>query len=247
MEKKEYEIMFYLEEEHWWYAGLRSLVTHFIELERHSRPELMILDAGCGTGMLLQAWANYEPIGFDYSAEALTYCRRRNLRRLLQASVNCIPFDSDTFDLVVSLDVIYHAGVTDDYGALLEFYRVLQRGGLLILNLAAFNILKSSHDKAIHTSRRYTARHLRELLRTAGLKIELLTYRNTVLFPVLASVRLLKRLFSGETLQVKSDLNLPGKITNNFLKKIILFENKLIQAGHHFPIGLSIFCIARKV
>jgi len=77
--------------------------------------------------------------------------------------VHDLPFLADSFDVVLSLDVLSHAGV-DDALALREVYRVLRTGGQLILNVAAFDFLKGAHDCAVNVNRRYQQRQLRTLL-----------------------------------------------------------------------------------
>lgn len=215
MEANEYATLFAQEEEFWWYRGLRRLV------EERTRETLVpvtaagdhgndrggdddrsgtgrrprrILDAGCGTGGMLTRLARQgEVTGMDFSPLALGFARRRDVGPLLRGSVEQLPFQGESFDLIVSLDVLYHRGVSSDLAALIEFRRCLRPGGGVVLNLPAFEALRSSHDAAIHTARRYRREQLRALLVDAGLEPVRITYWNTLLFPALAAVRLLRR------------------------------------------------------
>jgi len=246
MDIKEYQTMYAVEDEHWWYAGLRKLVLAYIEKCSSDKSSPALLDAGCGTGGMLAACTAYNAFGLDISDEALKFCRMRNLRNLRQGSVCSLPFSENSFDIIISLDVLYHLDVSDDFEAVKEFYRVLAQNGMLLLNLPAYNFLRSSHDKTIHTRQRYTLRNVKDKVERAGFAVERITYRNTLLFPVAAAVRMIKKFFPPGHAEKSSDLKpLPAPV-NALLKGILTLENRLIIHGMNFPFGLSIFCIARK-
>ena len=108
METPEYRIMYDMEMDYWWYVGLHHLVLHFLAQENHrGTGPLEVLDAGCGTGQLMKLCdaAGLNPVGLDFSSEALRLSRVRGLRSLIQGSISEIPFPNDLFDVVVSLDV----------------------------------------------------------------------------------------------------------------------------------------------
>jgi SAM-dependent methyltransferase len=243
MEPREYDRMFSLEESHWWYRALRRNIGRALAGTLATRPA--VLDAGCGTGMLLAQWGDsVRGVGLDYSAEALQRARRRDLPRLVRGSVETLPLRAASFDLVVSADVLYHRGVVDDVAALREFARVLRPGGTLLLNLPAFGWLRSSHDEAIHTARRYTAPEVREKLRRAGLRPVRVRYWNFLLFPPIALVRRARRRRAGGGQAPASDLApLPGWL-NGLLDGLLAFEARLgfLRA----PAGLSVLAVARK-
>jgi len=243
MEPREYDRMFSLEESHWWYRALRRYIGRALAGTLASRPA--VLDAGCGTGMLLAEWGDsVRGVGLDYSAEALRRAQRRELARLVRGSVERLPLRSAVFDLVVSADVLYHRGVSDDVAALREFARVLKPGGTLLLNLPAFGWLRSGHDVAIHTARRYTAPEVREKLIRAGLRPVRVRYWNFLLFPPIALVRLARRPRGGDAGAAQSDLTaLPGWL-NGLLDGLLAFEARLGFLGA--PAGLSVLAVARK-
>ncbi len=242
MEPREYDTMFSLEERHWWYRGLRRQI--FRAALRAGRPSGIGLDAGCGTGMNLVALARelgpMTWIGLDDNAQALTHAAGRGLRHLTRASVEALPVGSRRVDLLVSADVLYHRGVGDDVAALVEMERCLKPGGYLILNLPAFDRLRSAHDAAIHTARRYTRGELVRKLRRAGLTPVRVRYWNWLLFPPLALVRLVRGREQGAT---RSDLaELPGWI-NRLLDALLALEARVPIP---MPAGLSILALARR-
>ena len=253
MEPREYERMFSLEERHWWYRGLRRQIL--LALRRAlpaSEGPCLCLDAGCGSGMNLVALGRHlgrgaRCIGCDFSADALGLAARRDLRDLTRASVEQLPYAAEAFDLILSTDVLYHAGVADDVAALREFARCLRPGGLLLLNLPAFNALRSAHDAAIHTARRYTRRNLTAKLRAAELVPLRLHHWNWVLFPPLAAVRLLRRTLmraAPESPAPHSDLAAQPGWIDALLDHLLAWE----AAASHWPSppGLSIMALARK-
>ncbi len=205
-----------------------------------------ILDAGCGAGKLLEELAQIyqgRAVGIDFSPISLKLCKERSIKKLVNSSVSELPFKDSSFDAVVSLDVLYHKGVASDVAALKEFCRVLKDGGIVILNLAAYDFLKGPHDEVVHTRERYTKEKLKARIEAAGLTVERITYRNTLLFPVSFIVRTLQRLSSGKA--DSSDLSMPGAGVNSILKMILALENAILGTIN-LPFGSSVFCVARK-
>jgi len=112
--------------------------------------------------------------------------------------------------------------------------------------LPAYNFLRSRHDKAIHTRHRYTINDLTRKIEKAGFEIEMITYRNTILFPLVAVKRMIEKVFFISKETVQSDLKQLPDIINYLFTGILNLENRLINAGLKFPYGLSVFCLARK-
>lgn len=100
-------------------------------LEPYAR-DRRVLEAGCGTGLLLSRIERVasEAIGVDLSAGMLARARDRGLT-VVQASVEALPFDDASFDTVCSFKVLAH--VPDIDRALSELARVTRPGGHLVL------------------------------------------------------------------------------------------------------------------
>lgn len=245
MEKEEYGIIYELGDSHWWYRGLRELLTASIARLTANTPRAKILDAGCGPGKMRKSYAALRSFGMDFSAEALRFVSLQGGRNVARASVTNVPFRSESFDLVLSSDVLCHRSIPDDVEALREFGRVLKPNGKLVLNLPAFAFLYSEHDRYVHTQRRYRANEVNEKLKQAGLIPEKVTYWNSVLFPVAALIRFLRKPMAKKT-ESKSDLRQTSGLVNQILLRLLRLENRWILGGGRFPFGLSVFCIARK-
>jgi SAM-dependent methyltransferase len=246
MEAVEYEVLYRREEDYWYFLGLRDLVADSLARLFRGRKDLAVLDTGCGTGKLLEALDAHRPWGLELSAEAFPWLRRRDLSKVVRASICQMPFPDESFDVVLCMDVLPCVEAPGDAEAVREMARVQKRGGVLLLHAAAYNFLYSRHDLATHTKQRYTRGRLGRLIDQAGLRIETISYHNTTLFPIAALVRGAQKLLAANPVAPRSDLKPLPRLLNRALTLPLLFENRLIRLGVRLPFGLSIFCVARK-
>src|SRR3954468_169523 len=124
MRTAEYEIMFHEEENHWFYTSVRRLFFSALDEAMPDWPNRSILDAGCGTGAILQRLgAPQRNAGIDIAPEAIEFCRKRGLRNVQIADVSRLPFADGTFDAVICSSVLYHEWVKDVGAALRELRR----------------------------------------------------------------------------------------------------------------------------
>jgi ubiquinone/menaquinone biosynthesis C-methylase UbiE len=89
-----------------------------------------VLDVATGAGYLAAAALRYgaDPVGIDFSAAQVRLARERHPTvRFEQADAEALPFESGTFDAVVSAFGICHLPNPDQF--LREAHRVLNRGG----------------------------------------------------------------------------------------------------------------------
>ena len=226
-----------VEDDHWWFVSLRELVVGSLASLQPGR----VLDAGCGTGRLLaELPASWERIGTDTNEDVLALARREFPGSIawVQADIGDLPFDDQSFDAVVSLDVLSDKRVEDVGAALRELRRVLRPTGRLVLNLPAYSWLMSGHDRVAQTGRRFTTRAVRRMLRSAGFEVQLVSYRVTGVFPLAALRRLASR--RGATTDVG---HLPARV-NRFLMAVARIENRVLRHVR-LPFGLSVFAVAR--
>lgn len=243
MQKSEYKNIFNFESKHWWYKGLHELVENYIK--NLNNPNLKILDAGCGTGKVITVLNKYGDVtGFDYSEEAIKYCRNRELDNVKVVDLNYWVPKNECYDIIVCLDVLYHSSISDDIGIIRKFFDSLKTNGLIIMNLPAFNCLKRSHDIVVGGKRRYTKNELINNLTNIGFEPIISTYRLFFLFPIIIIKKIIERF--KHTTEVTTDLHFPGRLINRFLFKITQFENILILRGINISVGSSLFIIAQK-
>ena len=94
-----------------------------------------VLDAGCGEGVLVEAYANRLAIeGVDDNYASATVRR---------GSVTALPYGDATFDRALCLDVLEHLPHTDQPKALAELWRVLIPGGELLVTVPNLAHLQS--------------------------------------------------------------------------------------------------------
>ncbi len=103
------------------------------------RPDMNILDVGCGPGTITAGFAVLAPqghvTGIDMGAEVLEHARTSAEQQALTnitfqvGSVLELPFPDNTFDIVHAHQVIQHT--TDQVKALQEMRRVTKDGGIV--------------------------------------------------------------------------------------------------------------------
>ncbi|HLU64649.1 MAG TPA: class I SAM-dependent methyltransferase [Kofleriaceae bacterium] len=99
-------------------------------VERYGRGK-QVLEAGCGTGLILERIAGFasRACGVDLSAGMLARARARGLD-VVQGSVTALPYRDESFDVVCSFKVLAH--VADIRTALAEMARVTRPGGTVL-------------------------------------------------------------------------------------------------------------------
>ena len=148
-----------VEDRMWWYRAAHAQVIDAVR-RRPGPAGSALLDAGGGTGGVLRRLCDALPgrarFGVDYNPGAAARAAAKSGARVAAADVNALPFAGGAFGVAISIDVLCHRLVTPER-ALAELHRVLAPGGTLVLNLPAFEWLKSAHDAHVHTARRFTA------------------------------------------------------------------------------------------
>ena len=155
-----------------------------------------VLDAGCGSSLIVQSINNV--VGMDFNYAKLRYLRRYEIP-LVNASAFALPFKDGSFDCVVSSQVIEH--IRYDESIFSEMCRVLRAGGTLILNTEDYATVGARTVESIRGIVRpaenndapptqYTLEQLREILTRHGIAIEETAY--------IAGIEMILRCRKGE-------------------------------------------------
>jgi SAM-dependent methyltransferase len=253
MEAEDYSYLYELEEDFWWFVGMREITAALLDPVCPPTRDRLILDAGCGTGGMLSWLTRYagngRVMGVDLVRTALEFCREREHRSLAQASVVNLPFADSSFDLLTSFDVLVQLpGAKADELAMREIERVLRPGGIVFVRVAAYKWMSSSHDEALGTQRRYHLSELVKKMEQAGFNVLRATYANALLLPA-AMVRrlLLKRIRLASPGSDVKPLSPRLGWLNRALADVLRIESWLLRLTRsELPVGLSAICVAEK-
>lgn len=112
-------------------AKLAMIRGYLDRLPRQTR----VLDAGCGEGVLVDAYADrlaIEGVDLHYASDRVTH-----------GSVLALPFEAERFEWALCLDVLEHLPPADQPLALTELSRVLTHGGRLLVSVPNLAHLQS--------------------------------------------------------------------------------------------------------
>lgn len=233
-----------LEADNFWFRARNRLILW--ALARFFPGARSLLEVGCGTGFVLAGIAQAAPrlalTGSEAAAEGLAFAAARVPgATLVQMDARRIPYRAE-FDVVGAFDVIEH--VADDRAILAELGAALAPGGGLLLTVPQHPGLWSEYDVRAGHVRRYRARELAGRVAGAGFEIVRMTSFVTLLLPLMALSRLLKR-------SPKADYDPLAELriapwANRALEAVLGLERALISAGASLPAGGSLLVVARR-
>ncbi|MCX7685873.1 MAG: class I SAM-dependent methyltransferase [Acetobacteraceae bacterium] len=231
------------EDRMWWYRAVHARLLD--ALAERPGAEGPLLDAGCGTGGFLARLAAARPgralVGLEYNPAAAARAARKSGAAVCAGTVNALPFPDACFGAAVSVDVLCHRAV-DERAALAELFRVLKPGGTLVLNLPAFEWLRSAHDARVHTARRYTAAGIAAALAAAGFRDIAARYWNSLLLPLMA----VQRKLLARDPDASSDVGRFHPAVDAAFHAATRLERALARLGLRYPAGGSVMAAATR-
>lgn len=241
MELAAYQSLRDSQDRHWWFVGRRRIVARLIKRFVRLPARARVLEAGCGYGGNLAMLGELGEVqAFEFDDDARAHATALSRRSVAYGRLpDAIGFDHDRFDLIAMLDVLEH--IDDDVASLCTLGDRLVPGGSLLLTVPAVPWLWSDHDVLHQHKRRYTRALLIERIHAAGFEVTAIGYFNTLLFPLALAQRLLARTWGGG----QGNHSAPAEPLNTILTTIFSLEARVLGLVS-FPIGLSLFAVARK-
>jgi hypothetical protein len=225
--------------EHWYYVAKGRALRRFLGPGAYDET----LDVGAGSGVftrqLLDAGIARRGVCVDpsYPSERVEAYHGREI-----AFVHRV--DRVSQRLILMMDVLEH--VDDDVGLLRAYTETMPDDAQVLITVPAFQFLWSGHDVFLEHKRRYTLTGVEAVIRRAGLRPKKCRYFFSLLFPLVAAMRLVDRL-RLETGQVtaKSALSTHPPRLNALLVRIHDVERATLFRANRLA-GLSVFCLAVK-
>ncbi len=267
MRPAEYHVMADVEDSHWWYVAQRAAMQSILERSGLLKTlhRCSVLDAGCGTGGNLK-WLGslLEPgmlSGFDRSPEAVQAAGMKvPTAKVWRDDLTCLSgqFQPDSFDLILCSDVIYSLDQSVVGASLRSLLTSLRSGGVFFLHVPALPWLYSQHDVFVGTQHRYRKSEVKSLLKALGLDLVFLSYRVSILFPLIVLQRMpsmlslrwqrlrgTERTVHGDQ-ERPSEMRQPAGVVNSILTRLMAGETRWFRSGRTFPIGSSLVALGRK-
>jgi SAM-dependent methyltransferase len=199
-----------------------------------------VLEVGSGYGSVTQHLARGRRlVATDVSERCLSALRSRfadwpnvEVRRMDLREIDT----SERFDSAILINLLEH--IYDDAGALGALRDLLNPGGNCLIYVPALNGLYGAYDRDVGHYRRYSKRRLSAVVREAGLQPVKLQYVNMLAIPawLLVSSKPVDRdevQRIGRSLEVWDRVGVP--------------LTRALEARVPPPIGLNLFCVARRI
>ena len=159
-------------------GNFRFVRRHLLELIGPVKGQT-ILDAGCGTGHFAAALTpDHLVVGVDISLAMLGFARKKGLA-VVQASAKKLPFDANTFDLVIANNVIQ--SIREGAAFVRELHRVTRPGGKVMVSTTnganpSLKILRPFERKKHGQLEVYSLDDLTRFCTMAHLTVELMLF-----------------------------------------------------------------------
>lgn len=235
--------LFELEARNFWFKNRNRLLLHF--MENFAKSSGRFVEIGCGTGFVISAikrrFPNLEVFGTELFEEGLSFAKKRVPNAtLIQMDAKNISYEN-YFDVVGIFDVLEH--IDEDELVLNQLHKALTPDGRIFITVPQHPSMWSQIDDLAHHVRRYSRDDLLEKLRRANFTPIHVTSFMTLLLPVMCLSRWLNK--RKANYDPMSEFNIPRWL-NQALELVLRVELALIKIGVQFPVGGSLFVVARR-
>ncbi len=234
--------------DYFWHKARKNFIDYLLSKylkNKNQKGEIVeILEIGCGTGYQQDAilkHGNYT--GIEKNNQAI---KENKNGTIINSSLEDFKTEKK-YGAICLFDVLEH--IEKDFEALQKINNLLNKDAYLFLSVPSKKILFGEHDLAMEHYRRYEKKEIKKLLEKSNFRIKKIIYWNSFLFPLIALLRILKKIYQrnkNKELKHKSEIKKLPKIINQMLFLILNLENKFIKMGIKIPFGLSLYVVAQK-
>jgi len=246
---KEYEYvkMAEVEDDLWWYRCLHGLVR--MSIEKHFKDsDIKIVDAGCGTGGMMRYLSDrgYRKIqGFDISEHAIRICSASGLD-VFRDDIGkfALHFPPESLNVIICNDIFCYLDEKERRDRINDFASSLRSGGIVLMNLPAYDFFGGIHDLAVGIKHRFNRNDVAGMFDGGMFHVKSILWPCAI-SPLIYVVRLFQRLELRykKNVIVRSDIDMPPKWINELLFAIVSAENRLFPWR---PLGSSLYVVAQK-
>ena len=238
MERIIFDRMAALDQTYWWYISRRNILSSVIAREIKPPKNAQILEIGCGTGHnfpVLTRFGHVDGLEVDDSARAIA--SERLGHSVGSARLPELTGIADaSYDLIALLDVLEH--IEGDLAALTSIKKKLRTGGRILVTVPANEWMWSAHDTVHHHYRRYNRSTLGKVVANSGLRVQMMSHFNSLLFPLVAAVRVAGKV----TGRSEADDAQPAAPLNALFKSVLGLERHLVGRVP-MPFGVSLVAV----
>jgi 2-polyprenyl-3-methyl-5-hydroxy-6-metoxy-1,4-benzoquinol methylase len=249
MDKRYYTEYYTLERGHWWFKIRALILDDFVKRNVGNAAPLKILNVGVATGSTSEMLNKYGQVtSVEYDKDCCEFLRTELKMEVINASVEDLPFDDNTYDLVCAFDVIEH--VENEMLAVQEMKRVCKPSGIVFVSVPAFMVLWNHHDVVNHHHKRYTLPEIKKLFAhsNGNGKEHHGTYFNTLLFVPIFIYRRISKLFERTATPDDSGSDfgaLKNGVLNTLFYNFFRLEVFWLRVAK-FPFGVSLMYSWKK-
>lgn len=203
-----------------------------------------VIDSGCGIGNLIPLLQDRRKVVcFDYDLESVEYLKK-NYNHLDNFSFFRVDLTQDDVfnlnlgevDTIISLDVVEH--IENDLEVVKKYYRLLKKGGHLVIKVPAHMFLYCEIDKDGGHFKRYNKSDWRKIAKEIGFEIVELKYMNMLGFFTYWWTGKIKKPNAAFSQSV-------GDRKMKFINSILPFYS-FCERFIYKPVGLSVLTVLKK-
>ena len=243
------DFCFALEDQSLWFAHRNSVITAAVQ--RYESPGALIFDVGAGNGCVSSALqrAGFRTVAIEPNRSGASNAVKRGLESVICGHLPSPAFLNGTADAIGLFDVVEHIETDQAYLESLRPY--LKPGGRLYVTVPAYPWLWSSNDVLGGHYRRYTRSSIRNVIESAGYRVDYGSYFFAFLpLPIFLLRSLPSRIRSKEAEDWNRSPAHHGVLSSRARRlgqRVMAFEGRRRARGKSIPFGASCLIVAQRL